>query len=95
MAIVIFVIAERNDIESASSFIFLTGLVEVSLTCDSVLLEFQMGIHCVESGVFSLESFLSKIYNFCLLGVKSSCSHCLISNVEVFIKSLSLRNEMS
>ena len=48
MAIVVFVIAERNDIESTSSFVFLAGLVEVSPHVDSVLLEFLVCVHLVE-----------------------------------------------
>ena len=64
LTIVISVISERDNIECGSSLVFLAGLVDVSSHSDSVLLEFLVGVHCVEPGIFPLESFISQIIDF-------------------------------
>ena len=83
-----------DDVEGGSTHVLFGPVVVVSPTDDPSLLELLLFAHFVISTVISPEPLVPQIINFGLPGFKSFLSDSLVSDVEIFIEPLSLRNEL-
>ena len=86
VSVVVSIVIQGHNVEGSTSFVFLTGLIQISLYLNSLVVLFLCFVHKSVSGIVTLKSFMSQLNDCLLFCIEIFLSFETICDVIVFIK---------